>query len=243
MVFETYSRRKSLQSRNGEPEIYTYVDPPPHLRHQICLAISEGIGRYCQVDQYSFDVPPNANDWWLEIDRVCRKELESYLSFLKDRDLAERFRQYVRRVEDTDDFLSAVEIGCLMLSALNDDYHEMDGRGAQLKGIDAVVEINTRFEQHAFGYQFENGNIIRIDSKLAHVEIIKPALVLLSEPLFAKANDDFMTAHRHYRTNEFKDCVTASNRAFESMLKAICDAERWEYEKGARASDTSGPIS
>ena len=46
-----------------------------------------------------------------------------------------------------------------------------------------------------------------------------------------------MTAHRHYRAGEWKDCVTASNRAFESMLKAICDAEGWTYGKGDRASE------
>jgi hypothetical protein len=59
----------------------------------------------------------------------------------------------------------------------------------------------------------------------------------LTAPLFTKANEDFMTAHRHYRASEFKDCVTAANRAFESMLKAICDSEAWDYGKGDRASE------
>jgi hypothetical protein len=45
-----------------------------------------------------------------------------------------------------------------------------------------------------------------------------------------------MTAHRHYRAKEFKDCVTAANRAFESMLKAICDTEKWEYGRGDGAA-------
>jgi HEPN domain-containing protein len=76
-----------------------------------------------------------------------------------------------------------------------------------------------------------------VDCKLTHAEIIKPALSLLTAPLFTKANEDFMTAHRHYRASEFKDCVTAANRAFESMLKAICDSEAWDYGKGDRASE------
>ena len=46
-----------------------------------------------------------------------------------------------------------------------------------------------------------------------------------------------MTAHRHYRARMFKHCVTASYRDFESMLKAICDSEGWEYAKGDRASE------
>lgn len=46
-----------------------------------------------------------------------------------------------------------------------------------------------------------------------------------------------MLAHKHYRAGAYKDCVTAGNRAFESMLKAICDGEGWVYEKGCRASE------
>jgi HEPN domain len=111
-----------------------------------------------------------------------------------------------------------------------------ENRGAQQNAVADIEEINRRFEQHSIGYQFENRQIIRVDSKMTHAEIIKPALVLLTAPEFSKANEDFMAAHRHYRANEFKDCVTAANRAFESMLKAICDTEKWEYEKGDSAA-------
>ena len=110
-------------------------------------------------------------------------------------------------------------------------------RGAEQTAQEALREINQRFEQHAVGYQFENGQIIRVDNKLTHAEIIKPALLLLTAPVFAKANEDFMRAHRHYRAGEYKDSVTASHRAFESMLKAICDTEQWEYGKGDGASE------
>lgn len=109
-------------------------------------------------------------------------------------------------------------------------------RGAKQKGVAAIEEINSRFEQHSIGYQFVNRQIIRVDSKLTHAEIIKPALILLTASEFSKANEDFMAAHRHYRANEFKDCVTAANRAFESMLKAICDTEKWEYGNGDSAA-------
>ena len=101
----------------------------------------------------------------------------------------------------------------------------------------ALAEINRRFEQHSVGYQFENGRIIRKDSELVHAEIVKPALALLAVPAFAKANGEFMTAHQHYRTGASKDAVTAANRAFESMLKIICDLEKWPYGSGDRASE------
>ncbi len=76
-----------------------------------------------------------------------------------------------------------------------------------------------------------------MDSKLTHAEVIKPALKLLTAPLFSKANEEFLIAHKHYREGDYKDCITAANRSFESVLKAICDAENWEYENGSRASE------
>jgi AbiJ N-terminal domain 4 len=236
MIFETFARRKRQQNRNGEPEIYTYDQAPEHMRHQICSALAEGIGFYYGGGGYH-EPPPNADLIWEQIDRICRKEMYSYLSYTQETDLRLRFLNYVRHVQDIDHFLSAVEIGCLVLRISSDEYDSPKLRGAQQKGVDAIEEINGRFEQHSVGYQFENGQIIRVDSKLTHAEIVKPALVLLTAPLFSKANEDFMTAHRHYRANEFKDCVTAANRAFESMLKAICDKEKWKYGKGDRAAE------
>jgi hypothetical protein len=237
-IFETFARRKRLQERGGEPDVYTYDNAPEHLRHQICLALSEGIGHYHRFTGNEFDSPPNANTIWEEIDRVCRKELYSYLRYTREPNLQHRFLEYVTKIDDVDDFLSAVEIGCLGLVITRDDYeHQVRERGAIYKAAISIDEINGRFEQHAVGYRFENGHIIRVDSQLNHAELIKPALKLLTAPIFAKANDDFMTAHRHYRTGEFKDCVTAAHRAFESMLKAICEVEKWEYAKGDGSSE------
>lgn len=237
-IYETFARRKRQQSRGGEAEVYVYDRVPDHLRHQICMALSEGIGKYHRFTGNEFSTPPNANDMWEQIDRICRKELQSYLSYTNERHLARRFLDYVTKIGDIDDFLSAVEIGCVALSITDDRYdHQTAERGAEQKAADSIDEVNGRFEQHAVGYRFENRYIIRVDSKLTHAEIIKPVLKLLLAPIFTKANDDFMTAHRHYRASEFKDCVTASHRAFESMLKAICDVEKWEYAKGDGSSE------
>jgi AbiJ N-terminal domain 4 len=238
MIFETFARRMRQQNRNTEPEICTYDQAPEHMRHQICSALAEGIGFYYKGGGYH-EPPPNANQIWEQVDRICRKEMYSYLSYIEETDLRLRFLTYVLRVPNMYEFLSAVEIGCVGLRIISDVYgfDEPNARGAQENAVDANEEINGRFEEHSVGYQFENGEIIRVDSKLTHAEIIKPALVLLTESAFSKANEDFMTAHRHYRAKEFKDCVTAANRAFESMLKAICDTEKWEYGKGDRAAE------
>jgi AbiJ N-terminal domain 4 len=233
MIFETFAYRKRHQSRNGEPEVYTYDQAPDQLRHQICMALSDGIGPF---RERAMDVV-NANRYWRDMDKICRKEVHSYLRCTDEHNLEEKFLHFLQTVDDMDDFLSGVEIGCVVLSLVDDKKSSPYPRGAEQTGAKSIQEINQRFKQHAVGYQFENGQIIRVDSKFTHAEIIKPALSLLAAPIFVKANEDFMTAHRHYGASEFKDCVTAAHRAFESMLKAICDTEGWDYDKGDRASE------
>lgn len=235
MIFETFSYRKKIESR-GERDIYQYEEAPPHLRHQLCMTLCEGIGPFHDNDGLYWN-NKNANDYWIEIDRICRKEIYSYLPFVREPNLATRFCNYLMNEKDINDFLSGVEIGCAMLSFVKDDYGGREARGADLTGVAALDEINHRFDQHCVGYRFENGLIIRVDSKLVHAEIVKPALTFLTHQLFSKANEDFMAAHAHYRSNAYKDCVTAANRSFESTLKAICDAENWAYGRGDRASE------
>ena len=73
---------------------------------------------------------------------------------------------------------------------------------------------------------------IRVDSQYVHAEVVKEALWLLSEPSFQEANDEFMRAHRHLREGNLKDCNTAALQATENILKVICDARGWTYQKG-----------
>lgn len=240
-MFETFAERKRKKALAGQPEIYSYDEASPQLKHPICMSILEGIGNFYIPQPYSTYSSPNANNTWIDIDRVCRKEIYSYLDFAGEDDLSTRFLKFLTYTGEIDDFLSGVEIACIALGALDKD--TMQHRGAKMSGLNAIADINGRFEQHAIGYAFENGEVIRIDSKHTHAEIIKPALLLLQAPYFSKANDEFMTAHRHYRSSEYKDCITAANRSFEAALKAICDKQKWQYGSGDRASELITKVS
>jgi HEPN domain-containing protein len=124
--------------------------------------------------------------------------------------------------------LDIVELGCIEIEKLRD-------KG---KAADLINNINQRFRQNGVGFQFENGQIIKIDDQFVHAEIVKPAIGLLtSDPVFATANTEFMTAHSHYRAGENRAAIVAANNAFESTLKAICSKRNWTYPKGARAGD------
>ena len=100
MIFETFAYRKKQETRRGEPDVYTYDNAPKHLRHQICLTLREGIGRYYQYSGNEFNHVNEANDAWYQIDRICTKEIESYLNYSKFHDeLDERFLYYIMNVE------------------------------------------------------------------------------------------------------------------------------------------------
>ena len=82
------------------------------------------------------------------------------------------------------------------------------------------------------GYQFDAGNIIRVDSQYVHAEVVKEALQLLAAREFKQANNEFMTAHKHLREGHPRDCNTAALRAMETLLKVICEERQWPYGKG-----------
>ena len=93
----------------------------------------------------------------------------------------------------------------------------------------AVNELNHRFCEHGVGYQYESGQVMRVDSQYLHSEAVKPALTMLSNPMYEGANAEFRNAHKHYRAKRYKECLNDCLKAFESCLKAICDKRGWVY--------------
>ena len=96
-------------------------------------------------------------------------------------------------------------------------------------------ELNDRFKEHGVGYQFANGKIIRTDSELIHSEVVKPALMLLNQKHYAGAQAEFLKAHEHYRKGNAKEALSECLKAFESVMKAICDKRGWQYSANATA--------
>ena len=85
------------------------------------------------------------------------------------------------------------------------------------------------------GYQYESGQIIRVDSQLIHNAVVKPALLLLRSDHLKGANSEFLSAHKHYREQEYKECLNDCLKAFESVMKGICEKRKWAYDHGDAA--------
>ena len=104
----------------------------------------------------------------------------------------------------------------------------------------AIRELNSRFKEHGVGYCFANGEIIRIDSQYLHSEAVKPALDLLDRKRYAGAQEEFLRAHKHYRSGESKEAISECLKAFESTMKSICKKRGWRYDEKAGASKLIG---
>ena len=103
---------------------------------------------------------------------------------------------------------------------------------------EAVAELNQRFREHGVGYEYRNGQLIRVDSALLHHEVVIPALQFLQQSFLKGANDEFLSAHEHYRHKRYKECLVDCLKAFESTMKAICEKRGWTY----KPTDTAKPL-
>lgn len=212
-VVNLYSKRKKAAANAGKPDVYRYDVLPPPLRAQIVHLWNDLFGNY---DPYSGSAWPYLHD------AIAREKGMFALSEWGNP--RERCVSYFTTCS-TDDALDMIEYS---FGEIGSDPESLN---------EAIGELNVQFREHAIGYQFSNGMIIRVDSEYVHAEVIKPALALLSETAFALANTEFLTAHRHYRESNFKDCVVAANRAFETTLKTICRERGWAFNPGDRASE------
>lgn len=78
--------------------------------------------------------------------------------------------------------------------------------------------------------------IIKKDTQVEHVVMIKPVLQLLADPRYKSANQEYLEALEDYRKGDYGDCLTKCASAFESVMKIICDTKGWPYKQTDTAS-------
>ena len=65
---------------------------------------------------------------------------------------------------------------------------------------------------------------------------MNPALRLLEQSYYAGAQEEFLKAHEHYRKGNAEDALSNCLKAFESVMKSICNKRGWAVDKKATAS-------
>ncbi|WP_237055373.1 STM4504/CBY_0614 family protein [Microbulbifer sediminum] len=227
-VIDLYSKRQ--KALKGEvQDVYLYDEIPQSLRVQITYIWSDTLG--------------NEQDYWLQsevkevyrriVNRLCREYGVYQLPHSRpvrpeDRMYLEELRDFFLEEKDVDRVLDVVEQTFKMMFILPRVYRH--------KGVDrirervrfGIEELNKRFNEHAIGFEFVSGEIVRVDSALIHSEVVKPALRLLSEREYSGSQDEFLKAFEHYRKGNNKEALNDCLKSFESTMIAICNKRGWE---------------
>ena len=231
MKIDIFSKRQK-KLRGDTPDEYTYDDLPEPLRvqiFQIWMDILGGINEYndkLNVQKtYHFIFRSLCHEYGeVQLSPTIRKQGgslfdELYGFFLKEKNV-ER----------------ALDVVELSFNAIDSDTRSFEylGRSDASDRADAAIdELNHRFKEHRVGYQYSPPQIVRMDSEFIHSEVVKPALGLLNQAHYAGAKQEFLEAYEYYRKENSKEALSCCLKAFESVMKAICDKRDWKYENSA----------
>jgi hypothetical protein len=223
-IYDIYSKR--LKKGKKQPDVFIYDKFPQELRIQIVQVINDAfvidIGFKSQTVRTAFEL----------INKALNHEFGQFSLVEDAKNVKDAVLRFILEETDIDRIISGIELSFRYLDTFirTDDYYRGTTR-REMEVQEAIDELNYRFKEHAVGYQYENGNIIKINNTLTHQEIIKPVLFLLSSKTFESANEEYLKAHEHFRHNRYQECIAECLKSFESILKIICDKKSWDYNQ------------
>lgn len=235
MIFKLFSQRE--KEAKGVEDVYQYSTVSDKLRVQVQQILVEAIGKYWEPGYYAVNIPSNNNDGWEQISSILRREYGAH----KLRNATNPAHEFMLFIADcnTSEFIDALEVACRYIERVLGDFPEYKLKQLSVKTdpSSAIEELNYRLRQDSFGFQYEDGSLIRLDDDFVHREVVKPAIRFLQRKEFAGARDEFFEAHRLYREGSYGLAVVECGKSFESALKTVCEIKGWSYERTDRASD------
>lgn len=159
---------------------------------------------------------------------LCREYGLLTLRNRRNTDAWEAVADFLLNERDNNRVIDLIDLVFRHVNSLWRKHIQHDPRKFQ-SSDDAIEELNDRFRENGCGYQFESGQLIRVDSQFVHSEVVIPTLQFLSSPRFKGASEEFLSAHLHYRSQHFKESLNDCLKAFESTLKTILHNRGWTF--------------
>lgn len=233
-VFDLFSKRQK-KLRGDVPDVYRYDSIPQPLRVQIVHIWRDALG---DEDKYrdQYGGPGVLRAYEFIVETLCREYGVFSLANDKNygnRHYLEELANFLLTEKTTEKVLDVIELSFRCIDKLTRRHDYMYKQNASEAADEAIEELNERFREHGVGFQFTDGEIIRIDSELIHAEVVKPALALLRGREYAGAQEEFLKAHEHYRHGNHKEALAEALKAFESVMKVICTKRKWPYDSRA----------
>jgi hypothetical protein len=213
--------------RGEVSDVYAYDKLPKTLKVQIEYLIKQGINP--RGDIYA---GRTYNTFSLIVDTL-RREYGVYRlagNEYREIDPDKELFQFLEIEENIERCLDVVEISIRAVDKITRSFDYCSYPRYDENADDVIQELNIRFKENGVGYQFIDGEIIRVDSELVHTEAVKPAMRLLNTKSYAGPHEEFLSAYEHYRHGNNKEALNDCLKAFESTMKAICDKRGWTYK-------------
>lgn len=227
-ITDIFSKRQK-RLRGEVPDVYTYDTFPDSFRVQIVHIWRDCLGN---EEAYRFDCGKVRDGYKLIVDILCRE----YGVFklighgLTERHYMGELIDFFLQEQEPERIVDVIEISFRFADMFARGYDHWQKRNASEIVDTALKELNARLKEHGIGFQFEEGDMIRVDSQLIHAEVVKPALKLLSNKEYAGAQQEFLNAYEHYRHGNYKEALNEALKSFESTLKTICTKKGWAID-------------
>lgn len=229
-IADIFSKRQR-RARGEVLDTYCYDQINPTLRMQILYAVQDAIGTRDHALRNS-----DVEESYEFVASTLRREYGTKSLSARANSPFDEITNFFLEVDNVEHVLDALELFCRVIDHWTRRHSYLYRQNANDVADEAIDEINARLKEHGVGFRFENGEIIRVDSELIHSEVVKPALRLLNGSAYAGPQEEFLSAHEHYRHGNNKEALVDCLKAFESTMKAICDKRGWERDPNATAS-------
>ena len=200
MEYELFSRQQK-RLRGEVFDVYQYETIPRALRVQIFFIWRKVWGEVYYNSFGQLDGSQLAMEAFGSIKNMLYEEYgvdEGDDSYSEVDDSYRVVRKFFLETEDTDTVIDVIEVSFRYIDQVfRDKFHEGKSDGfdeifesrphdISPNGIspdEAIDQLNQRFLQHNVGYQYESGQIIKVNSQFIHSEVVKPTLDFLSDPM------------------------------------------------------------
>ena len=224
-VFDLFSRRQK-RLKGEYPDVYQYDNINEKFRVQVVHIIRETIGTEGPCNDIT-------NKSYEDIHQILCKEYGVFSLGKSGESYFPAIFNYFLAEENHEECLDVIELSFKVINThvRQNEWQFERAEGVIQKPDDAISELNARFRESGIGYQFEGGELMRIDSQIIHSEVVKPVLHLLGKSKkYAGTNNEFLSAHEHYRHKRYKECLNDCLKSFESLMKAIHEKHSWSYD-------------
>ena len=246
MEGKLYSQRLEEQQERPLYDVYQYQTLPNKLIVQLKYILKNAIGVMSPTTSFGiYGDRSSETDYYFKIIEKLMEE-HGIETFHKDnRGVESQLDAIIQFFKENKSNVISLDLIELLFRTIETEisrkiaYFNNPSLGAKqinLTAGEAVSKLNQRFLENKFGFRYENGQLIRLDSEYIHSEATKPALNLLNNDTFKDAHNLFLEAHTLLVENNLKGCLVSANTAFEATLKIIMKEKGWEIPNPPNAA-------